>query len=104
VDIVNSIKRVPRTAGPPPKKLSANAVQQSLIEATPALVMCMKAAMANGIAEALEKPKPVQFDPTDDPDIDSTEDTYARFTNCFYEVMKSTVKQMVLDVVRQYNY
>ena len=107
MDIVNSIKRVTRTSGKPPRKLSANVVQKSIMEATPALVKCMKAAMANGIAEALKKPEPIPFDPTDDPDFgyhSKSDDTYTRFTNCFYEVMKTTAKQMLLDLARQYNH
>lgn len=107
MEIVGSIKRVTRNRGAPPKKLSANVVQESLLEVTPALVKCMKAAMANGIAEALKKPEPIPFDPTDDPDFgyhSRSDDTYTRFTNCFYEVMKTTAKQMLLDLVRQHNH
>lgn len=62
----------------------------------------MKAAVANGMAEALRKPEPIQFDPTTD-DHDDGSNVYNRVTNCFYEIMKSMVKQMLVDIIRECN-
>ena len=78
--------------------LSANVVQQSLLESTPALVKSIKAAMANGLFEALGMPQRVPFDP----DVDyysENGDSYTRFANCFYEIMKTTAKEMLVDII-----
>lgn len=102
MDIIRLIQRIPYTCGARRQDLSANVVQDSLIVSTPALVKCMKAAVANGMAEALRKPEPIQFDPTTD-DHDDGSNVYNRVTNCFYEIMKSMVKQMLVDIIRECN-